>query len=126
MSSLLVVVRFHLFLALYSPQFVHLSRMRGKVAAVTTSAHCTGERSEVAAINRGERAWHKEANTEHTRVLTGGKRGGGVLSCERSGGGSHWEEWRGGSVLSGMRGKAWKATAVSRAGREKPETVAKR
>ena len=63
-----------------------------------------------------------EANTEHTRVLTGWKRGGGVLSGERSGGGSHWEEWRGDSVLSGMRGKA---TAVSRAGRENSETVAK-
>ena len=58
------------------------------------------------------------ANTEHTRVLTGGKRGGGVLSGERSGGGNQSL----GRVLSGMRGKA---TAVSRAWRENPETVAK-
>ena len=66
----------------------------------------TGERGEVAAINRGEQAWHKMKQTLNTH-----------------GTGSHWEEWRGGSVLSGMRGKA---TAVSRAGRENPETVAKR
>ena len=61
------------------------------------------------------------ANTEHTRVLCGGRRGGGVLYGETSGGGSHWGEWRGGSVLSGTRGKA---TAVSRAGCENSETVA--
>ena len=56
-------------------------------------------------------------------MLTGWRRGGGVLSGERSGDGSDREEWRGGSVLSGMRGKA---TVDSRAGRENSETVAKR
>ena len=60
-------------------------------------------------------------NTEHTRMLTGGRRGGGVLSVERSGSGSHWEERRRSSVLSGMRGKA---TADSWARRENSETVA--
>ena len=55
--------------------------------------------------------------TEYTRVrvLSGGRRGGGVFSGETGSGGSHWGEWRGGSVLSGTRGKA---TAVSRAGSE--------
>ena len=28
-----------------------------------------------------------------------------IISGERSGGGSHWGKWRGGSVLSGTRGK---------------------
>ena len=49
-----------------------------------------------------------EANTEHTRV-----RVAAVVTGESGGG----------SVLSGTRGKA---TAVSRAGRENSETVAKR
>ena len=66
MSSLLVVVKCHLFLAVV--QFLHLSRERDKVAAVTTSAR-TGESGKVAAINRGERAWH-----------SGEKRGGGSYS----------------------------------------------
>ena len=64
-----------------------------------------------------------EANAEHTRVLSGEKKSGAVLSGERSGGGSHWGEWRGDSVLPGTRGKA---IAVSRAGRGNSETVAKR
>ena len=60
----------------------------------------------------------------NTRVLTGGRRGGDTAcSLVRSGGGSPWEEWSGRSVLSGMRGKT---TAVSRAGRENSEIVAKR
>ena len=56
---------------------------------------------------------------------SGEKRSGGVLSGERSGGGSDWGrgEWRGGSVLSGTKEKM---TAVSRARRENSETVAKR
>ena len=54
-------------------------------------------------------------------MLSGEGRGGGILSGERSGGGSHWREWRGGSVLSGTRGKV---TAVSQAGSENSETVA--
>ena len=62
------------------------------------------------------------ANTEHTRVLSDEGRGGSVLSGKRSGGSSHWGEWRGSGVLSGTRGKA---TAVSRARRENSKTVAK-
>ena len=54
----------------------------------------------------------------YTRILSSERRGGGVLSDERSGGGSHWGERRGGT-----RGKA---TAVSQAGSENSETVAKR
>ena len=55
MSSLLVVVKSHLFLAL-----VHnLSIRVGREARWRQSLPVrTGERGEVAAINRGERAWH--------------------------------------------------------------------
>ena len=45
-----VVVKSHLF-----PQFVHLNRERGKVAAVPVLAVGTGERGEVVAVKR---AWH--------------------------------------------------------------------
>ena len=65
----------------------------------------------------------KQAQNTRVRVLSGERRGGCVLSGETSGGGNHWGEWRGGSVFSGMRGKA---TAVSRAGSENSETVARR
>ena len=57
-------------------------------------------------------------------MLSGEGRGGGVLSGEKKGGGSHTGEWRGGGVLSGARARG-KATAVTRAGRENSETVAK-
>ena len=78
MSSLLVVVNSQLFLA----QFVHLSRKRGKVAAVTSSGHWgearlrlsiavggqgTRERGGAAVVNRGGPALHP-------------KRGGGSYS----------------------------------------------
>ena len=49
---------------------------------------------------------HKnEANTEHTGVFSGERRGGGVFSCERKDGGSHSGEW-----FFGARAKA---TAVT-------------
>ena len=38
-----------------------------------------------------------EANVEHTHVLSGERRGGGVLSGKK-GGGIHSGEWRGGGV----------------------------
>ena len=63
-----------------------------------------------------------EANTEQARVLSGEKRGDGVLSGWRKGAGSYSGECRGSSVLTGMRGKA---TAVTWTGRENSETVAK-
>ena len=44
--------------------------------------------------------------------MLSGESGAAAYSGERSGGGSHWGEWRGGNVLSGTR----KVTAVSRAG----------
>ena len=60
-------------------------------------------------------------HTEHTCALWREK--GQQRISDRSGGGSHWGEWSGGSMLSGTRGKA---TAVSRAGRENSETIPKR
>ena len=39
-------------------------------------------------------------NTEHTRLVSGEKRGGSVLASGRKGSGSHSGEWRGGSMLS--------------------------
>ena len=49
MSSLLVLVKSHLF-----PQFLRLNRERGKVTAVTRSGHWSpGERGEVTAVNHG-------------------------------------------------------------------------
>ena len=69
-----------------------------------------------------DRRSHKMTQTQNTRVLSGERRGGGGKLCgESSGGGSHWREWKGG-VLSGMRAKAM---AVSWAGKENSETVAK-
>ena len=53
--------------------------------------------------------------TEHTRLLSGGRKDGGVLSGEGKGGDSHSGEWRGGGVLSDATGKA---KAVTQAGRE--------
>ena len=78
---------------------------------LTTLTRCThnshligrGARLEAHAV-RGIRS-HKMKQTPNTR---------------RRGGGSHWGEWSGGSMLSGMRG------ADSRAGRENSEPVAKR
>ena len=48
--------------------------------------------------------------TQNTRVVSGGRRGGGVLAGERKGSGSYSGEWRGSGVLSGARDKA---TAVT-------------
>ena len=48
--------------------------------------------------------------TQNTRVVSGGRRGGGVLAGERKGSGSHSGEWRGSGVFSGAREKA---TAVT-------------
>ena len=53
--------------------------------------------------------------TQNTRMLSGERRGSGILSGERS---------SGSSVLSGTYTRG-KATAVSRAGRENSETVVK-
>ena len=66
---------------------------------------------------------HKnEANTEHTCVLSGKRRGGGILSGEMKGGSSYLVEWRDGSMFSGVKGKA---TAVTRAERENSKTIVK-
>ena len=54
-------------------------------------------------------------------MLSGERRGSGVLSGERKGDGSHSGEWKGG-MLSGTRGAA---VAVTRSGRKNSETVAK-
>ena len=37
---------------------------------------------------------HKMKQTQNTRVVSGGRRGGGVLAGERKGSGSHSGEWR--------------------------------
>ena len=60
--------------------------------------------------------------TQNIHASSLARKGVAAYSGESSGSGSHWEERRGGSVLSGTR----KATAVSRAGNENSETVAKR
>ena len=44
--------------------------------------------------------------TQNTRVVSGGRRGGSVLAGEREGSGSHSREWRGSGVLTGAREKA--------------------
>ena len=82
MSNLQVAVKSHLFLAL-SPQFVHLSQERDKVAAVTSSGHW--DRGEVSAVNRGGRAWHSGERLGNGIVNRGGRaihrnRGGGSYS----------------------------------------------
>ena len=69
-----------------------------------------------------EAVTQNEANTEHTHVLTGG-RGAAAYSLARGVAVAVTGESGGGSVLSGMRGKA---TANSPVGRENFETVAKR
>ena len=58
------------------------------------------------------------ANTEHTRVVSGWRSGGGVFADARKGSGSHSRECRVGRVLSGARGKATVVTCT-RAGRER-------
>ena len=60
--------------------------------------------------------------TQNIHACSLAREGAAAYSGERSGGSSHWEEWRGGSVLSGTR----KATVVSRAENENSETIAKR
>ena len=81
MSSLLVVVKSHLF-----PQFVHLNRARGKVTAVTNSEHWgPGERGEVAAVNR---RWAGMALGSYIGGAAAVNRGGRVIHRKRGGGGS--------------------------------------
>ena len=67
--------------------------------------------------------------TQNTRMVSGGRRGGGVLAGERKGSGSHSGEWRGSSVLSGAREKATAVTctwaAPGQSQRENTGTVAK-
>ena len=55
MSSLLVVVRSHLFLALVHSLFIWVGREARWRQSLSVR---TGDRGEVAAVNRGERAWH--------------------------------------------------------------------
>ena len=53
---------------------------------------------------------HKMKQSQNTRVVSGGRRGGSVLAGERKGSGCHSGEWRGSAVLTGAREKA---TAVA-------------
>ena len=55
-------------------------------------------------------------------MVSSKKSGGGILFGEKKDGGSHSREWRGSGMLSWAR---WKATAVTRAGIENFETIAK-
>ena len=50
--------------------------------------------------------------TQNPRVVSGGRRGGGVLAGERKGSSSHSGERRGGGVLSGAREKATAVTCT--------------
>ena len=61
---------------------------------------------------------HKMMQTKNTRVVSGGRRGGGVLTGAKKGSGSHSGERRGCGVLSGARGKAT-AVTYTRAGTER-------
>ena len=65
--------------------------------------------------------------TQNTRVVSGRRRGGGVLAGERKGSGSHSGEWRRSGVLSGAREKATAITCTWAAPgqRENTGTVAK-
>ena len=67
--------------------------------------------------------------TQNTRMVSGGRRGGGVLAGERKGSGSHSGEWRGSGVLSGAREKAMEVTCTctwaAQGQRENTGTVAK-
>ena len=49
---------------------------------------------------------HKMKQTQNTRVVSGGRRGGSVLAGERKGSGSHSGEWRVSGVLSIINLKA--------------------
>ena len=69
--------------------------------------------------------YQNEANTDHTRVVSGRRGGGGVLSGERKGSGSHSGECRGGSVLSGAKVKATEVTCTWARAERKLQTVAK-
>ena len=65
--------------------------------------------------------------TQNTRVVSGGRRGGGELASEKKGSGTHSGEWRGSGVLSGARLKATAVTCTwaARGQRENIGTVAK-
>ena len=65
--------------------------------------------------------------TQNTRVVSGGRRGGSILAGERKGSGSNSGEWKGRGVLSGAREKAMAVTCTWAAPgqRENIETVAK-
>ena len=67
--------------------------------------------------------------TQNTRVVSGGRRGGGVLAGERKGSGSHSGEWRGSDGHSGeWRGGDGSHLHLGRSGtkiRENTGTVAK-
>ena len=65
--------------------------------------------------------------TQNTRVVSGGRRGGSVLAGERKGSGSHSREWRGRGVLTGAREKVTAVACIyilDRSGTEKtPEPL---
>ena len=64
--------------------------------------------------------------TQNTRVVSGGRRGGGVLAGERKGSGSLSREWRGSGVLSGAREKATAVTCTWAAPGQRENTGTKR
>ena len=50
--------------------------------------------------------------TQSTRVVSGGRKGGSVLAGERKGSGSHSREWRGSGMLTGTREKAMAVACI--------------
>ena len=64
--------------------------------------------------------------TQNTRVVSGGRRGGSILAGEKKGSGSHLGEWRGRGVHSGAREKATAVicTWATPGQRENTKTVA--
>ena len=71
---------------------------------------------------------HKMKQSQNTRVVSGGRRGGSVLAGERKGSGSHSGEWRGSGVLTCAREKATEVacTWAAPGQRETPELLLSR
>ena len=147
MSSLLVVVKSHFF-----PQFVHLNRERGTSRQNWGGRRGCGCQWRVGGHGTRElhvhiggtwkrrqagaglttyavycRRSHKMKQSQNTRVVSGGRRGGSVLAGERKDSGSQSGEWRGSGVLTGTREKATAVacTWAAPGQRENTETVAK-
>ena len=66
---------------------------------------------------------HKMKQSQNTRVVSCGRRAGGVVAGERKGSGSHSGEWRGSGVLACAREKATALALGPRRTERNTETV---